>query len=146
MGTLRQAARKPANQEVHNCLVMNLAYQFCKQVHVVHDKFTVEKILNTNVGSAENSLLEKKRKWGMWSRAGVDARARIQFGAANVITWADVDLARGVELRFARMCSLIIPGFQTKTSRDEAVNSLTDAETATLGQEFDANTGPKVMP
>ena len=132
----------PHNRLVHHMFVLPMVYFLCTEMNP-HDSLNYRVILKLNLNRLENNCKSKFRDYGAYSMD--EALRRMSLNPAThpmeVITYMDASMCSGIEFRFLRIFSLIIPEFKWKFCqyrRKAAQLWLTDEEKNSLYRGLDS--------
>ena len=136
LDTLWAMGEIPHNRLVHNMLVKPLVHFLCTEMNP-HGSLCYRKILKVDLSRLENNIKSKCRDFGAYSMN--EALRRMQLDPLlhpnEIITFRDAAMCAGIEMKFLRIFSLIIPNF--KWAFDQHTRAarrlwITDKEKATL--------------
>jgi hypothetical protein len=144
------------NQEKHLCFVLPLIDLFVQSLDA-RNIVTVEDILEIDVGRTEESIVKKKRDWGVWSKTYMSLQI-VQpvmgpLGTPNPLhlTIRNQHDCKGVEYTFARIMEQLSQPFYKQVAgyepyvMERTLRSTTAVERAAFRTHYDHANGVMVL-
>ena len=140
--SLAAMERDPYWRPYYHCYVLPLIHYICTEMNFGAEMNPSELLVDVNVWRCESEI-KARAKLGIWSQDRMLDRMKHPPTHPEAIGSIDNHITKGVEYKFARLCSLVIPNFKVRWSiehQDAIPLFITDDERNNLYRGYDANT------
>ena len=110
-GTLHELGTQPEYEARYYTFVLPMAHFLCTEMNphgALNFRDIVTKIKLVRIEEYMKKRLEK----GIWSQELLMKRIKLPVSHQWHVTYLDRDVTKGVEYKFARLCSLIVPNYK----------------------------------
>ena len=146
--TLAQMQRDPYWRPYYYLYVLPLMHYICTEMNDGSEMNPHELLVSVNIHRCEGEI-KRRAKNGLWSQDRMIYRINRPPNDPEEIRTIDNNITKGIEYKFARLCSLVIPDFKPRWSRahrDRVHMYLTATEWANLYRGYDLHTPMRQLP